>query len=111
FVAQASPALAPSEARKSCDLAIVMNFPPGWSFTVATADYRGFGELDGGVVGTQLSSYFFAGSSGPAFRTQLIGPISQNYARRDTLGLDAAVFSPCGRDATLRIHTESRVSV
>ncbi len=110
FVSHAAPSLAPTESRKSCDLAIVLNFPPGWSFSVVTADYRGAAELQARVVGTQLSSYFFAGTFGPSFATRITGPYSGNYARRDTLGLESAVWSPCGRDATLRIHTESRVS-
>jgi hypothetical protein len=110
FVAQAAPGMEPGEARKSCDLSVLLDFPPGWSFTILTADYRGGFELEPRVVGTQLSSYFFAGSFGPSFRTRLEGPTDGNYVRRDTLGLEAAIWSPCERTAPLRIHTETRVS-
>src|SRR5690349_14114895 len=41
FVSQAAPALPPGEARKSCDLTVLLDFPTGWSFTILTADYRG----------------------------------------------------------------------
>jgi hypothetical protein len=110
FIAQGAPSVAPNEARKFCQLAIDLNFPPGWSFAIMTADYRGFAELEKGVVGTQSSLYYFQGNMGPRFRTQILGPFSDNYFRRDMLGQQATVWSPCGESRALNIKTEASVS-
>jgi hypothetical protein len=36
------------------------------------------------------------------------GPLDQNYQIRDTLGLTALVWSPCGAQRALNINTEIR---
>jgi len=110
FTAQASPLTAPSDARKFCQLAIDLDFPAGYSYSVISADYRGFAELEDAVVGTQTSLYYFSGFTGPRFRSRYVGPFSDSYFRRDTLGIEAAVWSPCGASRPLNISTQVAVS-
>ncbi|MDC3953184.1 DUF4360 domain-containing protein [Polyangium jinanense] len=110
FTAEASPLGLPSEARKFCQLTVDMAFPQGYSYSLVSADYRGFAELGAAVVGTQTSSYYFTGGFGRTFRTKLVGPFSENYFRRDDLTLEAVVWSPCGASRPLNISTQAAVS-
>jgi hypothetical protein len=108
YVATVGPAVAVAEKRKNCTLTVEMEFPQGFSFSVADVDFRGFADLGAGLVGTQRASYYFAGfrpGREPEFRTVLRGPYNDNYSRRDSLGLLAAVWSPCGAIAPLVIRT------
>ncbi|MDI1484078.1 DUF4360 domain-containing protein [Polyangium sp. y55x31] len=110
FTAEASPLGQPSEARKFCQITVDMAFPQGYSFSLVSADYRGFAELGAAVVGTQTSNYYFTGGLGRSFRTKIVGPFSENYFRRDNLTLEAVVWSPCGASRPLNISTQAAVS-
>lgn len=110
YVAEAGPGIPLSAARKNCQLNVDLDFPPGWTYTIATVDYRGFVALDAGVTALQKSSYYFQGE----FRTGEL-QTSFNVARqgdyqiRDVLGLSAYVWSPCGAQRSLNINTQVRV--
>ena len=110
FTAEASPLGLPSEARKFCQLTVDLDFPQGYSFSLVSADYRGYADLEEKVVGTQTSTYYFTGGFGRSFRTRLVGPFSENYFRRDNLTLEAVVWSPCGATRPLNISTQAAVS-
>ncbi|MDI1448005.1 DUF4360 domain-containing protein [Polyangium sp. 6x1] len=110
FTSEASPVGLPSEARKFCQLTVDLGFPQGYSFSIVSADYRGYADLEAAVVGTQTSSYYFTGGLGYSFRTKLVGPFSENYFRRDNLALEAAIWSPCGASRPLNISTQAAVS-
>jgi hypothetical protein len=98
-------------ARTNCQLRVGIKFDPGWSFSVATVDYRGFAGLPQGSYGENVSAYFFAGQPpmGDARAiTRLTGPFFDNYDRRDEVGL--LVWSPCGSaQHDLVINNEVRV--
>ena len=110
YVAEVGPGVAFNQRRKNCQLNIDLDFPQGWSFSLFTVDYRGYASLQRGVTGLQQSAYYFAGSAQTAtLRTPLRGPLDQNYQIRDTLGLSALVWSPCGAHRALNINTEIRM--
>lgn len=110
YVAEAGPGIPLSASRKNCQVLIDMDFPQGWSYTIFTVDYRGFMSLDRNVVGTQKSTYYFQGSSAQApLQSNFTGPRSGDYQIRDTLGLNAVVWSPCGQQRALNINTQVRV--
>ncbi len=52
---------------KNCQLTIEMNIPTGWSYSLASADYRGFAELDSNTMGVQEIVYLFADLGVPVF--------------------------------------------
>lgn len=59
-------------------------------------DYRGYANLDAGVFGKQVATYYFQGSVvQKTSQTQLQGPTTGDYLRRDTLGLESVVWAPC----------------
>jgi hypothetical protein len=108
FVASAGPSVEVVEKRKFCALTVELDFPEGFSFSVADVDFRGFADLGAGIVGTQRASYYFSGSppgEEPEFRTVLRGPYNATYSHRDALGPHTAVWSPCGAIAPLVIRT------
>jgi hypothetical protein len=61
FVASVGPSVEVAEKRKFCTLTVELDFPEGFSFSVADVDFRGFADLGAGIVGTQRASYYFAG--------------------------------------------------
>lgn len=110
YIAEVGPGVAIREKRKNCQLNVSLDFPQGWSYTLLTVDYRGYASLEPRVVGTQQSSYYFQGSTQTArLRSDYRGPMDRNYQIRDTLGLDAVVWSPCGAQRSLNINTEVRL--
>ncbi len=111
FIAEAGPGIALSSGRKNCQLAIDLRFPQGWSFTVFDVDYRGFADLERGTTGLQKSSYYFQGSAlTPSLQTLFRGPLSSDYHIRDSLGLSAVAWSPCGMTRALNINAQVRVT-
>jgi hypothetical protein len=111
FVAQTGPGVPLSEARKNCQIAIDLDFPSGWSYSLATLDYRGFVTLDAGVSAAQTSSYYFQGQGATArLSTPMFGPHTGDWQIRDTLGVSALVYSPCGLQRALNINTSILLS-
>lgn len=111
FVASIGPGIPISEARKNCTMNIDLKFPSGWTYTIFTVDYRGFAQLDDKVTGAQTSQYYFQGQPQTAtLRTNLVGPRAEDYTIRDTLGLNAVVWSPCGAVRALNINAAVNVN-
>lgn len=110
FVAQTALGLPPTEARKNCTLNIDLAVPSGWSYSIFTVDYRGYANLEPGVVGIQKSTYYFQGQRRQiSLQTSLAGPAARDYSIRDTLGLQAVEWSPCGGNRALNINAQVRV--
>jgi len=106
YVAVAKPGASPAEARKDCQINVNLRFPPGYSYTVATIDYRGYLQLASGHTGQQSSIIYFAGSPVQArFSTSRAGPFAGDYHLRDALHASAWVWSPCGARVPVNIKT------
>jgi hypothetical protein len=107
YIAEVGPGIPLNQKRKNCQLNIDLDFPSGWSYTIFSVDYRGYVALERNVKGTQQSSYYFQGQGRTAtLKTVMNGPIDQNYQIRDTLGLTATVWSPCGAQRALNINSQ-----
>lgn len=110
FVAQTAPGLPPTESRKNCTLNIDLAVPPSWSYSIFTVDYRGYANLEPGVTGIQKSTYYFQGQRNQInLQTTIVGPQARDYSLRDTLGLQATEWSPCGGTRALNINAQVRV--
>lgn len=93
------------ESRKNCQINLALEFSPGFSFAVFSADYAGWGQLDSGVTGNVKSTYYFSGQQDQTSSALAIaGPFSGGYYKQDNVPL--AVWSPCGQDAMLNINSE-----
>lgn len=110
YFAEVGPGVPYREKRKNCQIAVDLSFPQGWSFTIMDVDYRGYTSLDRGVTGLQRSSYYFQGQRATARLTSRFrGPTDDDYHVRDTLGISALVWSPCGASRALNMNTQVRV--
>ncbi|MFD4133393.1 DUF4360 domain-containing protein [Streptomyces goshikiensis] len=112
YMAQAGGGAPATEGRKNCQLSLVVHVPQGYTYAVAKVDYRGFGSLQPGAVGTQKASYYFQGMSQTAQRTHRFnGALEDNWQVTDTTGIEALAFAPCGELRNFNINTELRTEV
>lgn len=111
YVAEAGPDISLAQSRKNCQVVVDLKFPTGYSFSLIKVDYRGYASLDAGTTGVQKTNYYFQGQSvGPSLTSTFHGPYNDDYQARDTLAIDAAVWSPCGASRALNLNTQVRVT-
>ncbi|MEU3776581.1 DUF4360 domain-containing protein [Streptomyces sp. NPDC032472] len=112
YLAQAGPGIPVTEGRKNCLLSLIVNVPQGFTYAVSKVDYRGYGSLADGALGTQKASYYFQGMSQTASRShQFHGALQDNWQVTDTTGIQALVFAPCGEKRNFNINTELRAEI
>ncbi len=95
--------------RKSCNVAIPVHVPQGYSVSVFSVDYRGFNALPFGASSQFNVEYFLAGSRGPRYSQGFFGDLNEDYIINNQLVAEAMVWSKCGTDVILR--SNSSVSV
>ena len=96
-------------ARKTCNIAVPVHVPQGYSVSIFKIDYRGFNSLPRGARSTFNVEYFFAGSRGPRYQKSFRGSMERDYLLTNTLAARAIVWSKCGQDVILRTNTSMRV--
>lgn len=108
FVAEAGGGVDVTDRRKNCQAAVLVTVPPGWTFAIATAEYRGRARLDAGATALHRTNYYWQGSSeNNQVDHPLAGPLSGVWRAEDRDY--ALVYKPCGEERVLNINTEVRV--
>ncbi|MBN0044765.1 DUF4360 domain-containing protein [Streptomyces actuosus] len=111
YLAQAGGNSDPIAFRKNCQINLVVHVPQGFTYAIASADYRGFAALQAGASGTQKASYYFQGSPQTAFRNHPVnGPYNDNWQATDETDWAQLVWAPCGVQRNFNINTELRVN-
>ncbi|MFF3287067.1 DUF4360 domain-containing protein [Streptomyces sp. NPDC003023] len=111
YLAQAGGGAPATEYRKNCQLNLIVHVPQGFTYAVASADYRGFASLQPGASGTEKASYYFQGSSSTAYRSHTFqGPYDDNWQATDQTDWAQLVWAPCGVQRNFNINTELRVN-
>ncbi len=90
--------------RKSCNLAIPVHIPQGFSVSIISADYRGFTSVPAGGRAQFSAEFFFAGSQGPKATRIFSGPVDTDYTISNSIVTGALVWSRCGEDVNLRVN-------
>ncbi|ADD41794.1 DUF4360 domain-containing protein [Stackebrandtia nassauensis] len=110
YLAQAGGNSDPTDFRKNCQLNLEVHVPQGFTYAIATADYRGFAHLEPGATGMQQALYYFQGMSEThTSKHQLSAPASDNWQYTDETDVDQLVYKPCGEERNFNINTELRV--
>ncbi|MGW0827217.1 DUF4360 domain-containing protein [Streptomyces sp. NPDC002845] len=111
YLAQAGGNADPTAFRKNCQLNLVVHVPQGFTYAIASADYRGYAMLQPGASAIQRASYYFQGSSSTEFRTHPFnGPYNDNWQATDSTEWAQLVWAPCGVQRNFNINTELRVN-
>ncbi|MBY0516831.1 MAG: DUF4360 domain-containing protein [Bacteriovoracaceae bacterium] len=110
FVAEAGPSSGKTLDRKSCNIAIPVTVPNGYSVSVVAVDYRGFVGLPNRQASARFSAeYFFANMPGPRMQRQFVGAQNTDYLIENDLVVSAIVWSACGAQTNLRINAAMMV--
>ncbi len=96
--------------RKSCNLAVPVHVPQGYSVSVLAIDYRGYNNIPAGAKSVFRVEYFFAGGTGPVFNKTFNGPKNDDYLITNSLTQSGTVWSACGADVNLRVNSSIRVT-
>ncbi|WP_328392681.1 DUF4360 domain-containing protein [Streptomyces sp. NBC_00390] len=111
YLAQVGGGAPPTAARKNCQLNLIVHVPQGFTYAIASADYRGYALLAPGASSTEKASYYFQGSPQTAFRTHNFGgPYDDNWQATDETDWAQLVWAPCGVQRNFNINTELRVN-
>lgn len=111
YLAQAGGNSDPTAFRKNCQLNLIVRVPQGFTYAIASADYRGFASLQPGASGVQRASYYFQGSPDTVFKNHpLKGPYNDDWQVTDETDWAQLVWAPCGVLRNFNINTELRVN-
>ncbi len=105
FVAEAGPSSGKTLDRKSCNVAIPISVPNGYSVSIVAVDYRGFVGLPSRRASARFTAeYFFANMQGPRMQRSFVGSQNTDYLIQNDLIVTAQVWSACGAQTNLRIN-------
>ncbi|GGX65286.1 DUF4360 domain-containing protein [Streptomyces hiroshimensis] len=111
YLAQVGVGSKPTDFRKNCQLNLIVHVPQGFTYAIASADYRGYAKLEPGATGTQKASYYFQGSSTTTPSSHVFrGSYADNWQATDRVDVAALVWAPCGEKRNFNINTELRVN-
>ncbi|MGV9298028.1 MULTISPECIES: DUF4360 domain-containing protein [Amycolatopsis] len=109
YTAQVGVGAQPTDFRKNCQIGLRVHVPQGFTYGIASADYRGFGHLEKGAYGVERANYYFQGNSPTAYEThRLDGFYDNDWQFSDSTDIDAIIYEPCGQERNLNINTELR---
>ncbi|WP_223777678.1 DUF4360 domain-containing protein [Streptomyces sp. 135] len=110
YLAQAGGGADPTAFRKNCQLNLVVHVPQGFTYAIASVDYRGYASLQPGAKGIEKASYYFQGSPSTAAKThEFKGAYNDNWQATDSTDWAQLVWAPCGERRNFNINTELRV--
>jgi hypothetical protein len=109
FTAKAGGGASALDARKNCQINVLVHVPQGFTYAIAEVDYRGHAHIESGASALEQANYYFAGTSPTArVRHAFPGPFHGVWRASDTTDVAALVFAPCGEDRNLNINAELR---
>ncbi|KAG8830377.1 hypothetical protein FRC18_008186 [Serendipita sp. 400] len=112
FYAKAGPNVDIADNRDACSITLGVRVPKGYSFAIASVDYKGYYQLDPKATAIQGSQYYFQGQLQQATTRSVVnGPVSgKDYVSSALFSPVGAVTSPCGVDSIVNIQSSVRVN-
>lgn len=117
FLAEAGQGVSIRESRKFCQITLDIDAPKGWSYALATFDYRGYAFLDDKVEAQQDASYYYQGANPGRDLTRTLKLQAPNgdvydgdYTFRDYVPVNELNWSPCGASRALNVKASVRVN-
>jgi hypothetical protein len=111
FLARAGGDVAATDFRKNCQLNVLVHVPQGFTFAIASADYRGRARLESGASALQRTNYYFQGSPDNNYVDHnFAGPLFSGWQTTDATPVTELVFAPCGEYRSVNVNTELRVN-
>ncbi|KAF2450651.1 hypothetical protein P171DRAFT_516486 [Karstenula rhodostoma CBS 690.94] len=105
FTASVGPSVTADHSRKNCQINLDISYSPGYSYSVYSADYTGYANIESGVKGTVAAHYYFSGEQATGSTSlTLQGPYSGKYVKQDDVV--TGVWSPCGQQSFLNVNAE-----
>ncbi|KAF2422090.1 hypothetical protein EJ08DRAFT_487364 [Tothia fuscella] len=100
-----------SDARKNCQINLLLSYPAGYRYTVVGVLTRGYADIDAGITGEIVSNYYFSGQTEQVTsRASINGPFHDQYKKDDKINLQTYIWSPCGKDTMANINTDVRLT-
>lgn len=110
FIAQVGPEAKSTDYRKQCQLSLDVHVPEGYTYAVASADYRGYARLEPEAIATSTAYYYFQGESHTtSSRYQFSGLLDDDWHVNDKVEVQSMSYLPCGEKRYLNINTELKV--
>ncbi len=105
MIAEVGLGLLLSESRKNCHVALEIDHPNEFTYSVMGIDYDGYVDIGSGVKATQTTQVYFQGDSKTTtLTTPFYGPLAGDFHIRDTLNLQAEA-----KGRLLNINTSVRL--
>jgi len=111
YKAQDGGSAAATDARKNCQLNLLVTVPQGFSYAVSEIEYRGWARLGEGATAEQNALYYFTGNSSTAETHYSINGNDKGYngpwSNTDTV--ETLIWAPCQTQTNLNINSDLRV--
>jgi hypothetical protein len=111
FRAEVGPDVPDPAIARGCVTRVQVNVPQGWSYTLDSADQRGYVLLDENAGAVRKAGYLISGTSEARILSEWFGPVDQPYNFRDISEQDPLPWSPCGGGQELLVRTRLTVDV
>jgi hypothetical protein len=96
--------------RRQCQLHAMVSVPSGWSYALASVDFRGFASVDNGVVASEATTYHMSGETPETTATyEWKDGFDDDFDVRDLGAASPPYWSRCGKGKNLMIRTEISV--
>lgn len=95
-----------TDFRKNCQIGARLHVPQGFTFALASADYRGFAAMKPGVSAVEGANYYFTGAPQTIVKQHPVaGPLQNPWVTHDVIPFASLEFAPCGGKRDLNINT------
>ncbi|MFI0411323.1 DUF4360 domain-containing protein [Actinomadura sp. 3N508] len=110
YIAQVGGSSKPTDARKNCQINMIVHVPQGFTYAVSSTDYRGYADLKPGASAQQTASYYFQGDPRTRRYTYPVkAPFSDYWQNTDVVDVSQLVWSPCGEQRNFNVNTDLRI--